>query len=326
MTKLEGPAVWRGADIRDRNDWRLPVDPALAKEMAAAARAAAADGAPAEDVDRRRLPLPGAEALATRVHDLLEGGPGFAVLSGLPVDRLAYPEQVALALGLSDHIGQVVPQNYELQRIVDVRDEGIEYSHRSRGYRSSKALPFHTDGAHLFSLTCLGVAAEGGETIIVSGQAVYNRLAAERPEALAVLAHGFRHHRRGQHDPGEPPLSAEAIPVFAFRNGLLHICYNRNPIEWAEREGVKLTTAERAALDALDAVLADEAMQLRLNLQPGEAAFINNYITLHCRTEYQDGPGRRRHMLRVWMRDPASRRSGYSLLDLYVPKSALAAL
>ncbi|MGZ0189478.1 MAG: TauD/TfdA family dioxygenase, partial [Alphaproteobacteria bacterium] len=270
-------------------------------------------------IDQNHFPIDEAAELVNQIHNQLEHGLGFAVLQGLPFDKLTYDQQVALTLGLSDHVGRVVPQNYELQRVVDVRDEGIEYSHRSRGYRGNKQLPFHTDGAHLFSLTCLGVGAEGGETIIVSGAAAYNQLLGENPAALKILCRGFYHHRRGQHALGEAPLSSNRVPVFTFHNGLLHCCYNRNPIEWAEKEGIVLTSEERAALDALDAILARETMQLRLNMQPGEIAFVNNFITLHSRTEYQDSADLRRHMLRVWMSDPKSKRAGVSLLDLYVP-------
>ena len=322
MPHIAGPEAWRGADIQKQAGWRIGLDAAIADEMAAVARLAVAEAAAPQAVDRRHFRIPGASGLCADIHETLESGVGFAVIAGLPFDDLSYDEQVALTLGLSDHVGRVVPQNYELQRIVDVRDEGIEYSHRSRGYRSNKHLPFHTDGAHLFSLTCLGVGAEGGETIITSASAVYNRMAVEHPDALAVLCRGFYHHRRGQHDPGEPPLSPNRVSVFAFHDGLLHCCYNRNPIEWAEKEGVTLSQEETAALDTLDAVLADEDMQLRLNLQPGESAFINNYITMHSRTEYADDATHRRHMLRVWMTDPDSRRNGYNLLQLYVPEKA----
>ncbi len=146
-------------------------------------------------------------------------------------------------------------------------------------------------------------------------------MAEEYPDALEVLCRGFYHHRRGQHDPGEPPLSTERVPVFTFHKGLLHCCYNRNPVEWAEKEGVTLSRAEIYALDALDDVLDRDEMQLRLTLKPGESALINNFITLHSRTEYSDGPDRRRHLLRVWMTDPRSRRDGISLLQLYVPEA-----
>lgn len=319
MPKLQGPEVWNSAEIGQSARWRFELEPAIAAQMAAAARAATAACPTPEEVDRTHFDIPQADGLCDRIHDELENGVGFAVIAGLPFDALTYDEKLALTLGLSDHVGKGVPQNYELQRIVDVHDEGIEYSHRSRGYRSNKHLPFHTDGAHLFSLTCLGVGAEGGETIIASASAVYNRIAAEHPEALDILCRGFYHHRRGQHDPSAAPLSTERVPVFAFHNDLLHCCYNRNPIEWAEKEGVTLSSEEVAALDTLDGILADDDMQLKLNLRPGECAFVNNYITMHSRTEYVDDADHHRHMLRVWMRDPKSRRSAFNLLQLYVP-------
>jgi alpha-ketoglutarate-dependent taurine dioxygenase len=95
--------------------------------------------------------------------------------------------------------------------------------------------------------------------------------------------------------------------------------YNRNPIEWAEREGVRLTPLQREALDYLDAVLARPELQLEMQLLPGDLQILDNFTILHSRTSYQDLPPRRRHLLRVWLDLPGSRRSGATLLDLYVP-------
>ncbi len=324
MNKQDGPTAWNQADLDASQHWRMTVPDNIAVVMAAEARRVAADGQPAETVNRERYRLPQGARFFEAIHSELEHGTGLVVVDGLPFAGLTYAEKVALTLGVSDHVGRVVPQNYELQRVVDVRDDGVEYSHRSRGYRSNKPLPFHTDGAHLFTLTCLDVAREGGDTILVSASSVYNALRHEDPDSLEVLCRGFYHHRRGQHGPGEAPLSHDRIPVFTFHDGLLHCCYNRNPIEWAEREGVRLSPTERAALDAMDAVLARDTLQLRLALQPGESAFINNFITLHSRTEYRDDDDHRRHLLRVWMTDPESRRDGMSLLQLYVPADVLA--
>jgi len=318
--RLSGPEVWRAADVLSSSHWRIDIDPTVARELAHTARAVLAQGVRAQDTDRARFAIGAAAAYTEQVHALLERGPGFALLTGLPYAQLDYDGQVALTCALADHVGKVVVQNYEGQRIVDVRDDGVPYDHTSRGYRSNKLLPFHTDGANLFVLACLGAGQAGGETILVSASAVYNTLLAEYPQSVPVLERGFHHHRRGQHDPGEAPLSASRVPVFEFHDGLLHCCYNRNPIEWAQKEGIVLSAEETAALDALDAVLAREDMQLRLRLRAGEALFVNNFISLHSRTEYHDSAEQRRHMLRVWMNDPRSRRSGFSLLDLYVPE------
>lgn len=320
MQRLAGPAVWKTADAAASNAWRVALSEPQARALAEEARRVVAAGKVPELVGQAEFRAEQCAELLAAIHEELEHGIGFTLLSGLPLDDLSYAEQVALTCGISDLVGRVVVQNYEGQRIVDVKDEGIAYSHQSRGYRSNKYLPFHTDGAHLFSLTCLGEAVRGGETLIASASAVYNTLVDEYPEALELLARGYFHHRRGQHDPGESPLSPERVPVFTFHDGLLHCCYNRNPIEWAEKEGVRLSAPERSALDAIDEVLSREEIQLPLRMRCGESLLVNNFVTLHSRNEYQDDAAHHRHMLRVWMRDPASRRNGVNLLDLYVPE------
>ena len=68
--------------------------------------------------------------------------------------------------------------------------------------------------------------------------------------------------------------------MFSVRDGLLHCMYNRNPIEWSEREGVALSDLEREALDYLDAVLARPALQLAMELEPGDVQILNNFAIL----------------------------------------------
>lgn len=190
----------------------------MARALAAAAREAVVRAATAADVKCDHFEAANAASLFERVHAEMEQGPGFIVVSGLPVNELTYPQHVALTLGMCDHVGKVVPQNFELQRIVDVRDEGIEYSCRSRGYRGNKQLPFHTDGAHLFGLVCLGTADTGGETIIVSASAVYNELACDHTNALEILQRGFYHHRRGKHEPDESTLTHARMTLFSLNS------------------------------------------------------------------------------------------------------------
>src|SRR3546814_6244978 len=98
---------------------------------------------------------------------------------------------------------------------------------------------------------------------------------------------GFRHHRRGQHPPGESPLSVERIPVFSFWNGELHCRYNRNPIEWATKEGEVLTEGDRQALDYFDAVVARPGFALAMELERGDMQFIANFAILHRSEEQQ---------------------------------------
>jgi hypothetical protein len=260
--------------------------------------------------------------LTARAMRELEQGTGFAVLSGFPVDEFDREQTLLAYAGISCHLGKIVEQTHKGDRIIDVVDIGLPYNEKQRGYSSNKLLPFHTDGADVVGLLCLGTAADGGLSVIVSASSVYNTIRKERPDLLEILSRGFFHHRRGEQGPGEGPISSERIPVFSFHNGLLHCCYNRNPIMWAQKEGVVLSPQDIEALDYLDAVTARPNMQLSMDLQVGDIQYLNNYICFHSRGEYHDGPNHRRHLLRIWVNLKESRRAGPTILNLYAPHQA----
>jgi hypothetical protein len=320
--EITGRSVWKSSDLGPPRSWVRTLTPAMVAEIEAAVGAVQARALPFHEITPADFPLPETAELLARSYDDLNAGPGFAVIGGFPVERFSHEQSLIGYAGLCAHLGRIVVQNHEGDLVVDVIDKGIPYSERSRGYSSNKLLPFHTDGADYAGLLCLGEAAEGGASLIASSAAVYNEVLRRQPRYLETLRRGFYHHRRGQHEPGENPLSSERIPVFSFHDGLLHCCYNRNPIEWAEKEGVVLSALEREVLDYLDSLLARPELQLSMGLRKGDLQFINNYTILHSRTEYRDDDSHRRHLVRLWLHDPAGLRNGIGLLDLYVPAAS----
>jgi len=316
---IDEPNTWTADDLPAPDDLRHRFDAAMVDEVRLAAEMALAAGRPHHEWRKSDFPLPLTADLLDRAHADVEDGRGFTLVAGWPVDDHAYDVNVAAYAIIASHIGEIVIQNFEGEWVVDVRDDQKPYSHTSRGYQSNALLPFHTDGADISGLLGLGEAATGGETVLVSSTEVYNTIAAERPDLMPILARGFYHHRRRQHPEGENPLSAERIPVFAFHGGLLHCCYNRNPIEWVAHEGMTLSDEDVEALDAFDAVLARPELQARLRIAKGEMLFFNNFTALHSRTTFADDAQHRRHLVRLWLEDPASKRLGEGLLDLYVP-------
>ncbi len=316
---LKEANIWNAQDVAKRAVYCHALDDHMVDEVRAAAQMALATGRPHHQWRKSDFTLPRTASFLTRAHTDIEDGRGFVFITGWPVDAFSYDENVAAYAVIASHLGDIVIQNYEGEWVVDVRDDQKPYSHESRGYQSNALLPFHTDGADLSGLMGLGEATRGGETVLVSATAAFNVIAEEHPGLLPILERGYFHHRRRQHPEGENPLSSHRIPVFAFHNGLLHCCYNRNPIEWVRHEGMTLDDDEIAALDAFDAVLARPAMQARLNIRKGDMLFFNNFVILHSRTEFVDDAEHRRHLVRLWLQDPASKRLGEGLLDLYVP-------
>ena len=322
MKHIDEANVWAAPDLPGRAAWVRSFTPEMTGEITAAICETIAAGRPPHEITRENFPLPKTAPLLEKAYDDMENGRGFCVLEGWPVDDFGYDENVTAYCGVGSYMADITVQNYEGDWVVDVRDEGVAYSHESRGYRSNKLLPFHSDGADVTALLCLGRAASGGESLFVSATKVFNLILEERPEVLEILERGFYHHRRRQHPEGENPLSAAPIPVFAFHGELLHCCYNRNPIDWVEKEGMKLTAREVEALDYFDSVLARPELQAETMLKKGDMLFFNNFVILHSRTAFEDDDQHQRHMVRLWMEDPNSKRMGESLLDLYVPGSS----
>ncbi len=270
-------------------------------------------------ITREDFPLEESKPLLAEVSAELDQGVGFAVIAGFPIEAYEREDAVRAFCGVAAYLGDVVDQTSKRERVIDVTDRGKPYDGNSRGYHSNKMLPFHSDGAYLVGLLCLETAHQGGESLLASSLSAYNEVLRRYPERMAPLLRGYIHDRRGDHAPGELPVSPERIPVFSFHNGLLHCCYNRNGIVWAQdKTGEKLSDAEIEALDAIDEIVRDPQFHVRMDMKKGDMQFVNNFVIMHSRTEYMDhAHDRNRHLVRLWLDFPQGRRRGPTLLDLY---------
>ena len=111
-----------------------------------------------------------------------------------------------------------------------------------------------------------------------------------------------------------PPITPYRVTVFSEFKGELSCRYVRSYIEQAALEsGRTLTGRERAALDAMDSAI-NEATASEIVWQRGDLLIVNNYTSLHARTEFVDKGERRRHLLRLWIELPGWRHVKRSLL------------
>jgi hypothetical protein len=124
-----------------------------------------------------------------------------------------------------------------------------------------------------------------------------------RPDLLKVLLERIETDRRGEVPEGSHPYFS--IPVFNWHKGLLSAIYQRQYIESARRfPGVAPLSPEQIeALNLFDELANDAALNLMMELQPGDIQFVHNHTILHDRTAFEDfpEPGRKRHLLRLWL-------------------------
>lgn len=317
---IDDATVWGAADYPDDRSWVHALDDAMRDEIVAAARRLLTRGIAPKDVRPEDFPLPRTAALLHELYAEVECAPGFAMLSGFPLDGLAEDEIRAAYCGLCSHLGTITVQNRDGEFILEVTDKGKNFDAQSRGYHSTAHLDFHNDGTNTVTLLCTETAVEGGKSKLLSAAAVYNAVVREHPELLPVVHRGFHHHRRDQRLDGEAPVTEYRSPIFGFFNGLLHTAYTDSSIRFCEAEGVVFSNEERTALDFVKSVTQREDLHVTMWLEKGDIQFVNNYLVLHARTAYTDAPDRRRRLLRLWLDDENSARLGPGKMDWYMPE------
>jgi len=304
---IHHPGAWRGTDFSGKD--AIAFDFSSRQITILEDATARVQEQKLEAICQEDFPLPGLDDDLARLREEVLHGRGIVLLRGFPVEQHEPAFMARLFWGLSTHLGKAVSQSLMGDRLGHVVDVSGENPHE-RGYRSRKALDFHTDSDNIVAMLCLQQAREGGESLFSSALTIHNEILAEDPGLLDLLYRGFHYHWRGEEAPGEPPVTEYRIPVFSRRNEDVSVVLLRRHLEMAaETLEAPLTHRERRALDFLEEIAAREDVVLRFRLEPGEGFLINNYTVLHARTGFADGAtsGQRRHLLRLWLKVPDGR-------------------
>ena len=309
---LNDPSVWHGRDIAARRDWVISMTPEDLAEIDAAMRHANAGGRPLFEQRREDFPLDRLAEKLAGLRGALEGGRGFVLLRGLPVDRYDGENARTLLWGLGNHIGTPEAQDRAGNLMHDVRDTGKSFAESDtlRDYQTDAAITFHNDGADIFMLFCLKAGRRGGESLLVSAVAVFNEVLRRRPHLAALLQQPCWYmDTRGQRRDG---ARYQVMPIYTWWNGQLTTNYKNSLMHAAQRfsDVPPFSPAQLEALDLLGEICADPEFCLRFEMRPGDIQIANNYATFHGRTKYEDfaESEKRRHMLRMWLTLPNGRK------------------
>ena len=273
-------------------------------ELEAAARHYLALGRDLGEIAAADFPLTDFASHLQALRQQLLTGNGIEVLRGLPVEQ--YEQQFAATIfcGIGAHLGSARSQNAQGHILGHVRNTGASSSDpNARIYQTAERQSFHTDSADVVGLLCLRVAKQGGESLLVSAESIYNRMRELRPDLLARLFEPIATDRRGEIPEGAKPYME--IPVLNWYRGFLTVFYQRQYIDSAQRfEGApRLDDEMVAALDMFDALANDPELHFTMNLQPGDMQFVYNHSQLHDRNAFIDWPepDKRRHLMRLWL-------------------------
>ena len=311
MSIITGPADWRAADMADKGEWVINLTGDQIATIDKALRAALAAGDSFETLTKEKFALPGLDSLFADVLDRMENGRGIAVVRGLPALSYSKDELRLIYWGIGLHMGVAVSQSSKGDLLGDVMNFGQSvFTSTGRGYMSRQQLGFHTDTADVVALMVLRPAKSGGLSMICSSVAIRNEIARSRPDLLKLLYQPCVWSWKGQEDPGEPPYYEQ--PVYSERNGKFSSRYIRTHINSAQidfPQVPRLTPEQIEAMDMITSLANDPRFHFSMMFEPGDIQFLNNHVTYHARTEFDDfeEPERRRHLLRMWLAVPNSR-------------------
>jgi hypothetical protein len=232
------------------------------------------------------------------------------VLRGLPITRYTQEMAGTIFCGIGSYLGSARSQNADGHILGHVRDTGADANNpNKRIYQTNARQTFHTDSADVVGLLCIRGAREGGKSLLVSAESIYNTMREHHPELLLKLFDPIATDRRGEIPAGAEPFMT--IPVFNWFEGFLTVFYQRQYIDSAQRfdSAMRLTPAHVAALDLFDQLADDPSLHFGMQLEPGDMQFVYNHSQLHDRTAFIDWPdhSKRRHLMRLWLSIPGDR-------------------
>ncbi len=311
MQPIVGPAAWSPGDLCKVESWSYEITGEDSARLIEAAQAARRKGIALEDVSRENFPLGTFAGILADVRRELLLGRGIVMLQNFPVERLDREGQAIAYLGLGAHLGQRISQNRAGHILGHVKDLGGDYANpNTRGYMTRAEMRFHSDSCDYVGLLCLQTARSGGESLVTSSVTVYNRMLERRPDLVKVLTEDFYRSRMGEVGPGQEAWYK--MPIFGFADGEFYSVGGGIRLEHAQTlPGVPpLSAAQKEALELYRTTIAECAAAIPF--RAGDVQFLNNYVTMHTRRAYEDWPqpARKRHLLRLWLSDPASHPKG----------------
>lgn len=323
---LSSPLAWTGANIASSYNWNYTLSTDDIAEIDGALQHFESLDRPIAHVNATTFPLPKLHATLRSISYELHNGHGFKVLRGIPVEKYTRTENLIIYGGISSHIAPIrgrqdnqyagKPADVVLNHIKDLRSSVTAGARIGAPAYTADKQVFHTDSGDVVALFCLEPAAEGGKSKIASNWAVYNELAATRPDLVHTLSEQwptevFGHLRQEDkekgyvmrpvlfHLPGTDSTPERIIIQYARRTFTGYMSLPRGS------STPPITEAQAEALDALH--FTAERLSVDLDFQKGDIQFLNNLAMFHARDAFVDDAeetGKKRHLVRLWLRDP----------------------
>ncbi|GAA4338209.1 TauD/TfdA family dioxygenase [Pigmentiphaga soli] len=303
-------ANWTASDLDDTAQWIHRLSDAETADLDRALRTTKARHGSCATMVKEDFPLDAMRPTLARLLDRLENGRGVYVLRGIPTERYSKEDLRLMYWGIGLNMGRAVSQSRRGDLLGDVKNFNSDFnSAKGRGYVSRQHLGFHTDTSDVVGLFVIQTAMRGGVSMFCSSLAVHDEIKRTRPDLLEVLYQPFHWSWKGQEEPGELPYYT--MPVYSSAGGRFSSRFIRSHIRAAQEfpDVPRLTAKQEEAINLVFDMANDRRFCREMKFESGDVQFLNNHVTMHARTEFEDfpEPERKRHLLRLWLAVPNSR-------------------
>jgi len=258
--------------------------------------------------------LPACRAMMAEVKQILTQGAGFVIIDRLPMERYSPDEARAVYWVLAQMVSRPVAQNWAGKLLYDVRDMGKPPGNGVRPDVTNAEQNFHTDNSYnlcppdYVALLCIRPALEGGISSIVSFYSVFDEMRRRHPEKVERLFQSYIFDRQREHAPDDPLLITHPL-VQKIGEQLLFRLSHRHVVTGYQMAGDPMDEASLDALETLEAIMLEPQFAREFFFEPGQIQIIDNRRLGHRRTGFTDHAEfeRKRHLVRLWLRDAGRR-------------------
>ncbi|MDC9581607.1 TauD/TfdA family dioxygenase [Xenorhabdus sp. PR6a] len=251
-----------------------------------------------QDIANGYLPSERDSSLRREIHKELELKSGVLFHESSTLNRLDANAFHSVFNVFCLWLGFPVPINQQGHYLKEVCDHGVRDSLNTpqRGHLTNQALAFHSDRADITVLGCWSPAAKGGAFRIRSSADVIKQVEQLRPAWFPYLNTPIAHDLR---DEGEQPWIL--VPLLSETENLFILRYIRKFSDSVSRHGITQPQAVHQMLTEIDSIIEQPDHYAQLDFKKGMLVAVNNHITLHARTCFENNAQFQRCLLRCWL-------------------------
>ncbi|KAK1769555.1 taurine hydroxylase-like protein SAT17 [Phialemonium atrogriseum] len=299
-TRLDAELAWTHADFPNESSYIYELTGTDLEEINKGLIDFKALGMDGDLVNPENFPLPllgpKLDWLSREVHH----GKGFCVVRGVDPGLYSVEDLTLVYLGIQSYIAdQRGRQDRRGNMLVHIIADNSTKERVEHHRHSTKSITFHNEeSGDIVSWLTRSTAASGGKCIIASCYAIYNILAARRPDIIRTLA-------RSDWPFALPRFQCR--PIIFLQDSRLIMNFGRaallgSAVHPRPPHLPPLTARQMEALAAIETIA--QATQMEIQTRAGDMHFVNNLAVLHRREAFVDGEAltEKRHLVRMRLR------------------------